>query len=212
MHNELVGTFILAFTSLFTMIDPFGVLPVYLTMTDGLSRKEANLTALKACLAAFFILVIFAFAGSGIFSFFQISTHGLKVVGGILFFIMGHDMLQAKIARVKDAKEDIKEYSTDIAITPLGIPLISGPGSITVVILMMKELNGPFEVSVLITAIFIVLVLTFVLLVAAKRIIGFLGRSGTNVMMRIMGLIIMTIAVEFFFSGLKHYVEMIGLK
>lgn len=191
------------------MIDPFGVLPVYLTMTAGLEKKVASTIAFKACLSAFIILVIFAFSGSAIFNFFHISTHGLKIVGGILFFIMGYDMLQAKIARVKEHQEDVSEFATDIAITPLGIPMISGPGSITVVILMMKDLKSPIEVSALVFAIFTVLLVTFLLLIGAKRIISLLGQSGTNVMMRIMGLIIMTIAVEFFFSGLTHYVKVI---
>ena len=207
MDINLLNIFLLAFTSLFTMIDPFGVMPVYLTMTAGLDKNVATKIAFKACLSAFIILVIFSFSGSAIFNFFHISTHGLKIVGGILFFIMGYDMLQAKIARVKETHEDIEEFATDIAITPLGIPMISGPGSITVVILMMKDLNGTVEVSALIFAIFSVLLITFILLLSAQKIISFIGRSGTNVMMRIMGLIIMTIAVEFFFSGLSFYVK-----
>jgi len=119
----------LCFTSLFTLMDPLGVMPVFLQMTDGMDTKERRCIALKACTIAFIILVLFTLSGRFLFHFFGISTDGFRIVGGIIIFKIGYDMLQAHFTHVKLNETERKEYSKDITITPLAIPMLCGPGA-----------------------------------------------------------------------------------
>ncbi len=199
---------LLCFVSLFTIIDPFGALPIFTTMTSKLSHAESRRVALRAALTAWAVLILFALAGRFVFDFFGISVNSLRVVGGIIFFIMGYEMLEARLTRTKSDAESVTEYVEDIAITPLGIPLIAGPGAITTVIVLMNETTGLIEKEIaLILAITAVLTITFLFLIGARQVMRALGHSGNKVLLRIMGLIVMAIAVEFFFNGLRPIVQ-----
>ena len=129
--------------------------------------------------------------------------NSFRVVGGVIFFIMGMDMLQARLSQVKIRDNEVKSYVSDISITPLAIPMICGPGAITSVIVLMEDANTLLKKLVLFISVFLIILLTWVILYSSSRLIKLLGQTGINVMMRIMGLIVMVIAVEFFFSGLK---------
>ncbi|MBI5304976.1 MAG: MarC family protein [Chloroflexi bacterium] len=199
---------LLCFVSLFTMIDPLGALPVFVSMTGKLSHPESRRVALRAALTAWIALVLFALTGRFIFEFFGISVHSLRIVGGIIFFIMGYEMLEARLTRTKADEQSVSEYIEDIAITPLGIPLIAGPGAIATVIVLMNETTGEFEKQIaLFGAITAVLVLSFLFLIGARQVMHALGSAGNKVLLRIMGLIVMAIAVEFFFNGLRPIIQ-----
>ncbi len=204
--SELFTFGVLAFTSFFTLINPLGTMPIFMTMTSGLDKKARTKTAYKASLAAFITLVIFAFIGQLMFKFFGISVHSFRIVGGIIFFLMGMDMLQARLGKVKVNENEVKKYVSDISITPLAIPMIAGPGSLTNAIVLMEDATETPQKIVLIVSIFVVMLLTYFILFSSSKIIKLLGETGNNVLMRIMGLIVMVIAVEFFFSGLKPIV------
>ena len=163
--------------------------------------------AVRAIITAFITMILFAFGGKFILEFFHISINSLRIVGGIIFFIAGYDMLQAHVTRTKAEDENESYVNHDIAITPLGIPMICGPGSITIAIVLMSDSELMIQKAVLIGAIIIVLLLTLVFLLSAKKIMGFLGESGSKVLTRLMGLIVMVIAVEFIFGGLKPFVQ-----
>ena len=123
---------------------------------------------------------------------------------------MGMDMLQARLGKVKIIDSEIKTYVNDISITPLAIPMICGPGALTNAIVMMEDANSIEKKVVLIATVLLVILLTYIILYSSSRIIKILGETGNNVMMRLMGLIVMVIAVEFFFSGQKPIImEMI---
>jgi multiple antibiotic resistance protein len=203
-HIEFV---LLAFTSLLTMMNPISVIPIYSSFTKELDDRMSRRIALKASISAFIILLVFAFAGHLIFNIFSISVNGLRVAGGFLFFGMGYDMLQAKISRIKRPKKDIKNFESDIAISPLGIPLICGPGAITITMILVQDAASWFNKILLILTIFIVLAIVFVSLISSKKILKFFGPSGAKVMMRIMGLIVMVIGIEFFFAGIKPFIR-----
>ncbi len=197
---------LLTFTSLFTMMNPIGIIPVYIALTEKMTVKQARYIAFKSTFTAFIILIIFAFSGKFIFDFFAISVDSLKIVGGIIFFIMGYDMLLARISKTKTASaEDSSDH--DIAITPLAIPIICGPGAITAVIVFMQESPDWLHKGLLLTSVLLVSFLTWIILLSARRIFNFLGDNGNKVLMRIMGLIVMVIAVEFFFGGLKPIIQ-----
>jgi len=125
------------------------------------------------------------------------------VVGGVIFFIMGMDMLQARLSQVKIKENEVKSYISDISITPLAIPMICGPGAITSVIVLMEDANSLPKQIALFASVILIIWLTYIILYSSSKLIKLLGQTGINVMMRIMGLIVMVIAVEFFFSGLK---------
>jgi multiple antibiotic resistance protein len=197
----------LTFTSLFTMIDPLGAIPIYATITEDLDNQASKKIAFKASFTAFFILVLFAFTGELIFNFFHVSVNSLRVVGGVVFFKMGSDMLEANISKLKKPKKDISEFESDVAITPLGIPLIAGPGSITVSMLLFKDANSIILKSVFISTLLVVIILVYLSFIWSKKILNFIGPSATKVMLRIMGLIVMVIAVEFFFAGMKPIIQ-----
>ena len=210
--SELLTFALLAFTSFFTLINPLGSMPVFMSMTSGLETKERNKTAKKASIVAFIIIVAFAFSGQLLFDFFGISVNSLRIVGGVIFFLMGMDMLQARLVKVKFNKEDeesgvIDEYVDDIAITPLAIPMICGPGAITNAIVLMEDAATFDKKVILILVIFIVILITYIVYYSSSKIIKVLGETGNKVMMRLMGLIVMVIAVEFFFMGLKPIMQ-----
>jgi multiple antibiotic resistance protein len=120
--------------------------------------------------------------------------------------MMGMDMLQARLVTVKIKESEIKSYVNDISITPLAIPMITGPGAITTSIVLMEQAVTVEMKVVLVLVIVLVLLLTYIILLSSTTIIKLLGETGNNVLMRLMGLIVMVIAVEFFFSGLKPIV------
>lgn len=201
---------LLSFVSLFTMIDPIGALPVFASMTSKLSHKESRRVAMRATLTAWVILMLFTLTGRFVFDFFGISVNSLRVVGGIIFFIMGYEMLEARLSRTQSDKESVSDYIEDIAITPLGIPLIAGPGAITTAIVLMNETTGILEKQIaLMLAITLVLALAFLFLIGARQVMHALGHSGNKILLRLMGLIVMAIAVEFFFNGLRPIVQSI---
>ena len=201
--NDALTFGLLCFTSFFTLINPLSTMPLFMTMTSELTVKERNHTAKKATLVALITIVIFALSGQLLFNFFGISVNSFRIVGGIIFFIMGMDMLQARIGKVKIKDSEVKTYINDISVTPLAIPLICGPGAITNSIVMMEDASTFTRKIVLFGSILLVLLITYLVFYSASRIIKIIGQTGINVMMRLMGLILMVIAVEFFFSGLK---------
>jgi MarC family membrane protein len=201
--KEILPFALLSFTSFFTLINPLGTMPIFMTMTADLEHKNRVKTARKAVVVAFVTIVIFALSGQLLFNFFGISVNSFRIVGGVIFFLMGMDMLQARLGKVKVKESEVKKYVNDISITPLAIPMICGPGAITNAIVLMEDATHIGMVAVLFISVFIVLLLTYLILISSSKIIKFLGETGNNVMMRLMGLIVMVIAVEFFFSGLK---------
>lgn len=205
--NENIAFSLLCFTSFFTLINPLGVMPIFMTMTAPISEQQRNKTAKKAVLVSFITLIAFAFSGQLLFRFFGISVDSFRVVGGIIFFMMGYDMLQARLVSVKHDENDIKEYVNDISVTPLAIPMICGPGAITNSIVLMEDANTILKKTILIFSIFLVSLLTYLILFGSSKIIKMLGETGNKILMRLMGLIVMVIAVEFFFSGLKPILQ-----
>lgn len=205
--ENILTTYLLYFASFISIINPLGAMPIFLTMTGHLSEQERHRSARKANFIAFLTLVLFAFSGEFLFKFFGISVHSLRVVGGVIFFLIGYDMLQAKISRVKLKNDEIVSYVNDISITPLAIPLICGPGSITNAIVLMEDTVSIEQKIVLILAIASVLFINFIVFRYSNIVSRLIGETGNNVLMRLMGLIIMVIAIEFLFAGLKPILQ-----
>jgi multiple antibiotic resistance protein len=178
-------------------------MPIFMTMRADLDKNHPTKTAQKAAAVSFITIIFFAFSGQISFNFFGISVNSFRVVGGVIFFLMGMDMLQARLGKVKLKESEIKTYVDDISVTPLAIPMICGPGAMTNAIVMMEDAASIEKKIALILGAFVVILCTYLILYSASKIIKTLGQTGINVMMRLMGLIVMVIAVEFFFTGLK---------
>ncbi len=201
--DTLLPFALLCLTSFFTLTNPLGTMPVFLTMTQGMTEKERRFIVTRATLTAFIIIMVFTFAGQFLFKFFGISTNGFRIAGGFIIFKIGYDMLQARYTPMKLKDEEIKTYANDISITPLGIPMLCGPGAIANAIVLMQDAQTIELKGVLIGSIAFIYLLTYFILRASTRLVNVLGETGNNVMMRLMGLILMVIAVECFVGGAK---------
>lgn len=198
---------LLVFTSFFTLVNPISILPVYLGLTSGLDKKQKLDIAKRAVFAALLILLGFAFSGQFLFKFFSISVDSFRIVGGAIFFVVGFDMLNARLSPIKGAKDEISKAAKDIAITPLAIPMLCGPGAITNAIVMMEDAHTIAHKIAFVAAVMTVLILCYIIFAFSARIVKYLGETGINVMLRIMGLIIMVIAVEFFLAGIRPFIS-----
>ena len=201
--DTLLPFALLCFTSFFTLTNPLGTMPVFLTMTNGMSDDERKTIVRRATIVSFITLMVFTFSGQFLFKFFGISTNGFRIAGGIIIFTIGFDMLQARYSKAKLKEEEVKTYVNDISITPLAIPMLCGPGAIANGIMLMEDANTLIKKILLVSVIASVYFITFLILRASTRLNKYMGETGNNVMMRLMGLILMVIAVECFVSGFK---------
>ena len=201
MEDAIIPFALLCFTSFFTLTNPLGTMPVFLTMTNGMDEKERKHIVKRATIISFIILIAFTFCGQFLFKFFGISTNGFRIAAGIIIMKIGYDMLQARYTNTKLRDEEIKTYADDISVTPLSIPMLCGPGAIANGIIMMDDANTWALKGTMVGVIVLVYILTYIILRLSTRLVVLMGETGNNVMMRLMGLILMVIAVEFFASG-----------
>lgn len=190
-------------TSFFTLTNPLGTMPVLLSMTQGIGDAERKDIVKRAIVISFFILVGFTVCGQVLFTLFGISTNGFRIAAGFIIMKIGFDMLQAKYSHVKLKDDEVKVYAKDISITPLAIPMLCGPGAIANGIMLMDDASTWTYKIALLICIVVIYILNYVILSASSRLVKVLGDTGNNVMMRLMGLILMVIAVECFVGGLK---------
>ena len=183
---------LLCFTSLVAIINPLMTAPIFLSMTDGYSEEHRQQTLRGAVLTGTAVLLVFALLGGAIFQLFGITIHAFRIAGGFILFGIGLDMLQAKPSRVRATPEEEREglRKEDIAITPLGVPMLVGPGSITTVMVLMADAPTTLHVVTVLLVILVVLGGTYLLLGQGQRILRVFGRTGLNVMTRIMGLLV----------------------
>lgn len=194
---------LLCFTSFFTLTNPLGTMPVFLTMTNGMNETQRRHIVKRATIISFVVLIAFTFCGQFLFKFFGISTNGFRIAAGIIILKIGYDMLQARYSNTRLKEEEIKAYADDISITPLSIPMLCGPGAIANGIILMDDASTWELKMALVGVIALVYLLTYLILCLSTKLVNVIGETGNNVMMRLMGLILMVIAVECFVGGLK---------
>ena len=180
MDSTLLPFALLCFTSFFTLTNPLGTMPVFLTMTHGMTDKERQSIVQRATIVSFVTLMVFVFAGQFLFKFFGISTDGFRIAGGVIIFKIGFDMLQARYTPMKLKDEEIKTYADDISITPLGIPMLCGPGAIANAIVLMQDAHNFEMKGILIGTIGLIYLLTFFILRASTKLVSVLGETGNN--------------------------------
>ncbi len=202
VHSE-IQFFILCLTTFFTLINPIGIAPILLVMTERFSKEEKINIAWKGSLTAFITLIIFSMLGSVIFNIFGITIEAFQIMGGILFFRSGFRMSEAKIGRSRTTPTEREESqeSDDLAISPIGIPLIAGPGAITASMLLSSQTPQLYSYATLGVSIFLVLTVVYLILRNGDLLMKALGYTGMRVIQRLMGLVLMVIAVQFVING-----------
>ena len=208
--DSLFAFFVTAFVSLFVTLDPIGNVPIFLSITPHNSEAERASMVTRAVLVVFIVLVVFALCGNLIFRFFGVTIEAFRIVAGLLLLKIAFDMMEAKPARVRHTPEEDAEGAKreDVAIIPLAIPLLSGPGTISsVVALTGQAVKSPSVVpmfGILLLAIALNVLIAFIALRSATPITRLLKETGTRVFTRIMGLILAAIAVQFVLTGIKE--------
>ena len=201
--------FALCLTTLFTLTNPIGIAPLLVVMTGRFTEEEKIKIAKKGSFTAFFTLILFSLLGSLIFTFFGITIEAFQIMGGILFFRNGLKMLEARIGRSRTtpAEQEESQESDDIAISPIGIPLIAGPGAITATMLLSSQTPHIYSYGTLGFAITIVLSIVYVILRNGTVLIDLLGTSIMRIIQRLMGLILLVIAVQFVINGVLSIIK-----
>ncbi len=198
--------FLKATISLLVIVNPLSAAPVFLGLTHGQTEAERKQMARMAALATTLILLIAAVSGKSLLTFFGISLASFRVAGGALFLFMGLDMLNARPSRSKETPEETEEAKSqhEIAIVPMAIPQLAGPGAIGSVILFMD--SGPFwsQLPLMSGIVLIIGLLSWLALGMAGSIGKLLGKTGVNIFARIEGLLLVAVATEFILSGIKE--------
>lgn len=205
IFNTELDFLILCLSTLFSLVNPLGITPVFLAMTEGYSQQDRVLIAKKGVFTGTITLIVFALLGSIIFSFFGITIEAFQIMGGIIFFRSGLHMLDAKVGRTRTTAKEQEEFITanEIAYTPIGVPLITGPGAITGAMLLSAQTNSTVSFGTLIFSILLVMVAVLFIFMGGEKLSHKIGVTGMRIIQRIMGLILMVIAVQFMINGVS---------
>ncbi len=200
--KNLAISFASTLSSLFAIVDPFAVIPVFLSLTDRYNPTERKALVRRAALISAGILGLFALSGEMIFRIFGISMAAFRIAGGILLLLLGIAQLNATRERVKSEEETESYARDDISIFPLATPLLAGPGAISTVVLQAGQDPHWFWKSLLLLAIALVFLASYFILTSAPHVFHILGKTGLNLLTRLMGIILTAIAVQFIVDGL----------
>jgi multiple antibiotic resistance protein len=194
---------LLALSSIFFLVDPFAALPTFLAVTTGQDSAKRARTARKASLTAFVILSAFALAGTYIFRLFGISLPAFEIAGGIILLLIGLDMLEAKRSATQETGVEAAAAATkdDVGIVPLGIPMLAGPGSITSVMVLVGQAQSKWQMAAIYAAIAVTAAICWLVLGSATRVATVLGDTGIRILVRVMGLLLVALAVQYFVNG-----------
>jgi multiple antibiotic resistance protein len=203
----MLHTYLNAFVTLFVIIDPVALVPIFMGLTQRMTAPERNKSASKACWISAILLVVFAVGGEKLLNLMGISEAAFQIAGGFLLMIASVEMVVAHhtgLTSTTPPEQKEASFSRDITVFPLAIPLISGPGALTTVILFMQEAeNSLFDQCVLVGIVLIVIGITFGFLRVAPHIQKLLGVTGSNVVTRVFGIILTALATQFIITGVK---------
>lgn len=193
---------ITSFATLFVIIDPIGLMPVFIALTPGMDAKHRRGIALRACLIAFLVLALFAFLGEAVLNFVGISMEAFKIAGGALLFLTALDML---FERRQERRDNAVEDVPDPSVFPMAIPLIAGPGSIATVILLSNQVDGIHGPLLVLAVALAVLLVACALFLAGNLLERALGKIGINVVTRLLGMLLAALSIQFVLDGLKDF-------
>lgn len=203
--KDLLSYGLVAFSAIFFVVDPIAVVPVFITITEGDSADKRQKMAARACIISAAILLTFMACGGLIFKLFSLTLAAFKIAGGILLSMTALDMLRSMPARTRTSGKEMNEAAAkpDVAIVPLAMPLLAGPGSIATVMVLVAQADHAWQMALLAASIVVTAELSYLMLRAAGLVNRYLGNSGRAILERVMGLLLVAIAVQFLIGGVR---------
>src|SRR6201998_2903488 len=206
LHSNYVRFSLLALSSIFFLVDPFAAIPSFIAITAGTNAPRRRRMAGKASLTCFIVLTSFALAGKLIFRMFGITLPAFEIAGGLILLLIGIDLLEATRSPTQESTDEAEEAShkEDAGIVPLGIPMLAGPGAISSVMVLVGQASGLWRggMGAGLGSIAITCLVSYLVLAGAGRVRLVLGETGIRILVRIMGLLLVALAMEFFVNGL----------
>jgi len=205
-HKDLISSsasyVFTTFISVFVMVDPLAAIPIYLILTERFTRQDVRNIRSKAVLVATGILLVFALTGMGILNFFGISMAALQIAGGILLLKFSIEHMGGP-EKIKHEEEDEGLHRDDISIVPLAMPLLAGPGAISTIVVQATRATDEINLVLLILTTCLVMCVTYFILKFSRSLYKVLGKTGLNLIGRIMGILVAAIAIEFVITGMR---------
>ncbi len=200
------------FMALFAMMNPVANVPIFLGLTAGLDRETTSAVATKALVLAFLIVAIFALLGNLIFEVFGLTLTAFRIAGGILLFIIGFNMLHGDLSRVHTPQEEVRERSKEaalgVAVTPLAMPILAGPGTLTTA--MSFAAGGTWDILLTIAMFGLLCGITYPLFLFGERVVDYMGEAALGVVTRMMGLLITVMGTQMVIEGVKGVAKMVA--
>lgn len=196
---------ITGFVTLFVIMDPIGLTPVFVALTQGMPPAKRRSIALRGCLIAGLLLSLFALGGEAVLGFVGISMPAFRIAGGILLFLTALDMLFQRRAKRREDQAEEEDHSDDPSVFPLAMPLIAGPGSIATMILLAGQHPGVAGFAMVVGIMLAVLAIALLLFLSAGLLERALGKTGINVVTRLLGMLLAALSVQFVLDGLKAF-------
>ena len=202
--QENIQFLLLAFSSVFFIVDPIATIPSFLALTSDSDMKERRYMARRASWTCFLVLSCFALGGTLIFKMFGITLPAFRIAGGLIMILIGLDMVQARRSQTKETPSETAQAmeKDDVGIVPLGVPMLAGPGSISTVMALMAQSASWLHSVLIIVVVALTAIISYWTLAAADRVGRRMGNTGIHILTRFMGLLLMAIAVQFILSGL----------
>jgi multiple antibiotic resistance protein len=205
-REPLVRFSVLALSSIFFLVDPFAAIGSFLAITEGADAARRKRMARKGALTCFIVLTSFAVGGQLLFRLFGITLPAFEIAGGLILTLIGLDMLQAKRSATQEAMGDTEEAShkEDAGIVPLGLPMLAGPGAISTVMVLVGQTPSlwHWEMGAILGSIALTSLASYWVLAGAGRVRRVMGETGIRVLVRVMGLLLVALAMQYFVNGL----------
>ncbi len=200
--------FIHALVGVFVIVNPFGNVPLFISLTQKLTPLERKNAIVKSMIIATAILLVFALIGKVLFDVLNVTLDSLRIAGGLLLLAIAFDML---MGRSPASRIDAEEERESVAVTPMATPLLAGPGAMTTVMLLMNEAGTPLLKGSIMVAILLAMAASFVILINCDWVYNAIRKDGARVLTKIMGIVLATIAVEMAIKGLAHAFPALGI-
>ena len=205
-QSPIVRFSLLALSSIFFLVDPFAAIPSFLAITQHADPARRKRMARKGAITCFIVLTSFGVAGQLIFRMFGITLPAFEIAGGLILLLIGLDMLEARRSPTQETHGDTVEGAAkeDAGIVPLGIPMLAGPGAISSVMVLVGQVPTlwGWQMGAILGAIAFTAIVTYLVLAAAARVRQFLGETGIRILVRIMGLLLVALAMQYFVNGI----------
>ena len=214
MIGEMLSLALLSFTSIFVIVDPVTLVPIFLAMTQGDSEEKRRAVVKKAVVVSAGILTVFTFGGTVIFNTLGVTLPAFQIAGGILLLITALDQLQVESVRTRTSPDEIAEGAAkpDVAIVPLAMPLLAGPGAIATVMMLNGRAQSHWAIIPILAGVLATSFITYLILRGASYVDRVLGKTGSAVLERVMGLLLAAIAIQFIVTGIaQSFPGLIGI-